>query len=59
MDKLGCDFAKGQIIIRHQSRNICCMLDQVHMVKVLRNVWARLGEIHWPCGIDIENLVKL
>ena len=44
-------------------REIPCMLDQVQIVKVLRNVRGRFGEIHGPHGVarwsDIENLVKL
>lgn len=63
MGLLGCDIPNKQFKFTHEGKEILCMLDQVHMVKVLRNVWGRLGEIHGAHGVarwsDIENLVKL
>ena len=63
MSLLGCNITDAEFSFVHNEKSIMCLLDQVHMVKVLRNVWGRLGEIHGPHGVarwqDIENLVAL
>lgn len=63
MNMLGCNLDDGKFWFSFQGMKIFCMLDQVHMIKVLRNVWAELKEIHDPHGIalweDIENLIEL
>lgn len=67
MKLLGCDFGEGRFSFTHAFRDepqqVYCMLDQVHMMKVLRNCFGDLGVITGPFGEarweHIKQLVNL
>ena len=63
LKQLGCDFDKGQYSFIHNDKPIHCMLDIVHMMKVLRNLLEEWEEVMGPHGTarwcDVKNLVKL
>ena len=63
MRHLGCDFERGQFTFMHKDKEVLCMLDAVHMIKVLRNLLGEWEEVVGPHGtarwLDIKNLVKL
>lgn len=64
LNLLGCDFNRNIFHFSSETGNkISCMLDQVHMIKVLRNLWAEVriivgshGTAKWQ---HIEELIKL
>ena len=63
MRHLGCDLERGQFTFIHKDKEVLCMLDAVHMIKVLRNLLGKCEEVVGPHGtarwLDIKNLIKL
>ena len=42
MSLLGCNIMDADFNLVHAKKTIICLLDQVNMVKVLRNVWGNI-----------------
>ena len=64
LNNLGCNFENRKFFFTSESgKDIPCMMDQVHMMKVLRNLWGDIKIIKGPHGeakwSHVEGLIKL